>query len=463
MEHEPPAVSRDGESVPDVTIDTHGKGKYTPARVGAWLGVYVALALVPLGIAMAGPLPPPRPFVIELGVGLGFLGAAILAVQFLTSGRFIRVAPAFGADILLQFHRQAGILGFVLVAIHPVMLIIGDPVYLEFFDPRVNFLRAIALGGLVPILVALMSTSLWRERFGLSYERWRAAHGGLSLLVVFIGMVHGLQVGHYLEDPLRRGLWVGVLAGSMYLVVHSRLVRPWLLRRRPYEVVKVSTEGGDVHTMELRAVGHAGLSFQAGQYAWITLGDSPFSMQQHPFSFASSAEADTIEFSAKAVGDFTSTWPDVADGTTAYLEGPFGAFTLDPGARGAVMIVGGIGVTPAMSLLRTARDRRDSRPFTLIYANPSWDEVAFADEITALHEELDDLAVIHVLEDPPEGWAGPSGFVDEAMLDETLDDEKLGFDYFVCGPEPMMDSVETALRALGVPRRRIYTERFQIV
>jgi predicted ferric reductase len=437
--------------------------KYDRHRVVAWMAAYSILAILPMVIALLGPLPAPRPFFVEFGVGLGFLGISILALQFVTSGRFRRIAPVFGADVVLQFHRQAGVLALALVLAHPIVLVATDPEYLEFFDPRVNLLRALALSAVIPATILLIVTSLWREQVGLNYEWWRVVHGVLSLAVVFIGMVHGIQVGHYLDDWWRQGLWIGMLSGAMYLVVHSRIVRPLLMRRHPYRVASVRAETDDVNTLVLEADGGDRLPFRAGQFAWITLGDSPFSLQQHPFSFSSGEGDPTVEFTAKELGDFTSTWSEVAPGTRAFLEGPYGGFTLDRSAAGIVFLVGGIGVTPAMSMIRTLSDTRDRRPVILFYGIDSCDGVVFGDEIREIAAGELDLRVVFVPENPPDDWSGPSGFIDEEVLEEHLSDDELAYEFFICGPEPLMDTVETTLRGFGVPWRRIYTERFQIV
>jgi predicted ferric reductase len=436
--------------------------KYTPRRVAAWVGVYMIAAALPLGLALSGPLPAPRPYLVEFGVGLGFIGISILALQFVTSGRFARIAPVFGADVVLQYHRQAGIVAFALVLAHPAVLILSDPDYLAFFDPRVNLLRAIALIAVIPMLMLLLFTSLWRQRSGLAYEWWRAVHGVLSLGVVFIGMVHGIQVGWYLDGLVTQGLWAGALVGAMYLVIHSRVVRPWLMKKRPYQVVEVRRELDDVHTLRIEAVDHEPMRFTAGQFAWITVGESPYSFQQHPFSFSSSALDTTLSFTAKAIGDFTSTWDQISPGDQVFLEGPFGGFTLDDAAEGAVFIMGGIGITPAMSILSTMDETGDERSALLFYGNPTCEEMVFREEIDELSQRMN-LSVIHVIEDPPEGWSGASGYIDKDLLEDSLSTEQRRFQFFICGPEPMMDAAETGLRDLGVPWTRIMTERFQIV
>lgn len=436
--------------------------KYNVSRVMPWVGAYLALALTPLVLAMVGPTPEPRPFFVEVGVGLGFVGIGLIGLQFVITGRFRSIAPIFGGDVVLQFHRQIGIVAIGLVLAHPAVLIASEPDYLEFFDPRVNILRALALTAVVPALVLLLVTSLWREFVRLNYEWWRVAHGVLALAVVFIGMVHGIQVGQHLDALWKQIIWAGTLIGLMYLVVHTRVVRPMLMKRRPYRVAEVRRELPDTYTLVLEPVGHVGMNFAAGQYAWMTVGPSPYSLQQHPFSFSSSAHSGELAFTAKAVGDFTSTWEAIEPGECVYLEGPFGAFTLDADSDGAVFIAGGIGVTPAMSILRTMRDTDDDRPVVLIYGNPDVDSITFREELDELSEVLD-LRVVHVLDDPAECWSGEEGFVDRELLERILPPDCRTYEFFICGPDPMMDAAETALRDMGVSWRQIYTERFQIV
>lgn len=436
--------------------------KYRWTMVATWTGAYLLLVLAFLALALVGPGPDARPYWVEVGVGLGFAGMGVLVAQFVTSGRWRAVAPAFGSDVVLQFHRRAGLLGMALVLAHPLVLVIAEPDFWAYFDPRENLPRALALTAVVPALVLLVVTSLWRERLRISYEWWRAGHGVLSLMVVFVGMVHGLQVGQHLEAGWKRAAWTAALLGAMYLVVHVRVVRPLLMKRRPYRVAEVAEEASDTSTLALLPEGHPGMSFEAGQFAWLTIGDTPFSLQQHPFSFSSSARDPLLRFTAKAVGDFTSTWSDVEPGTTVFLEGPFGGFTLDHDARGAVMVAGGIGVTPMMSILRTMADEGDERPALLLYGVAEPDDVAFADELEDLERKLD-LTVVIVPEEAPDGWDGPSGFIDADVMMAHLPADARNHSYYLCGPEPMMDAVETLLRESGLSWRQIHTERFQVV
>jgi predicted ferric reductase len=469
------------ERLPCASTTTAGRhtalAHHTPPRTGAirlrmgysfkrgvlWLAFFTVLALVPLGLARLGRLPEPRSFVVEFGVALGFLALALFALQFLFSGRIMQIAPRFGMDNIIQFHREMGLLALGLVLAHPIVLIAADRGFFAFLDPRVNFLRGVALIFVVFAAILIVVTSVWRLSFRLEYEWWRLIHGGLAFLIVFIGVVHTIQVRYYIGELWKMGALVALMAAAVYPLAHTRLVRPWLARKRPYRIVEVEPERDSSYSITLEPVGHPGIRFAPGQFAWITINDTPFTLQQHPFSFASSARNRQVRFTAKELGDFTSRWKELEPGTRAYLEGPFGSFVPDPSPEtGLFLVMGGIGITPAMGMLRTLRDDGSRRPIVLIYGNVNWEDVTFREELESMKETLN-LKIVHLLEEPPEDWKGESGLISREFLEKYLPADPLRYQYFICGPKPLMDITEVALRELRIPWQRIYTERFQIV
>lgn len=124
--------------------------------------------------------------------------------------------------------------------------------------------------------------------------------------------------------------------------------------------------------------------------------------------------------------------------------------------------MGGIGITPAISMLRTCRDRGERLPLLLIYANDSWDEVAHREELQSLEAALN-LKVVHVLNNPPDGWQGETGLIDEEVLARHLPEDGRDYHYFVCGPPPMMTATEKYLAARGIPIWNRSVERFDFV
>ncbi len=433
-------------------------------RVLFWSVTYLLVALLPLGVAILGGTREGRGFLIEFGVGLGLVGFAMMGIQFVTTGRFPWVARNFGTDAKLQFHRETGILAVVFVLAHPLVLFVAQPSYLDYLNPLSNLPRAVFLSGATVAMVLLVAFALWRVSLGISYEWWRLTHGLFALAIILVGTAHGLQVGHYISGIARQTLWLAAAGIPVGLLFYTRVVRPLRMSRLPWRVIAVRPVGEDVIGLTLEPEGHPGLAFRAGQYAWLTMGPTPFTLQQHPFSFASSDEhPGLVEFAIKETGDFTRTIRDFKPGTRAYLEGPYGGFTFDPTAKGAVFVVGGIGITPVLSILRSCRDRRDGRPLLLINANIQWETIAFREELDMLTTDLD-LKIVHVLETPPDEWDGEAGRIDADFLKRHLSGMRgKDFQYFVCGPTAMLDVVDRALVDQGVPYWRLVSERFDLV
>ena len=432
-------------------------------RALLWLSAYVLLTLIPLGVALVHQPTEARAFWVELGAMLGFLGLGVLAVQMLITGRHRWFAPELGLDNTLQFHRQVGIFAMLLVLAHPTTLILAEPENLAYLDPREDTLRAVSLALVVVSVIILVCSSLWRVAIGLPNEWWRVLHGGLAAFVVIGGLGHALMVDHYTAGLATKGLLAALVLIPLGFLVDTRLLRPLRMRRRPWRVAATQPERGDSTTLSLEPVGHEGLQFAPGQFIWVTLGETPFSLQQHPFSLSSSAtEPRAIAFTAKRLGDFTATLPGVEPGTRAWIEGPYGAFIPNADRAGKiVLIAGGIGITPVMSMLRTFAERLVHTPVWLIYANEDWEDVTFREELDALAETLP-LQLIHVLANPPPQWNGETGFVDGELLERHLPEDSKEVEYFICGPAPLMDVAEKALIRRGASPTRLFSDRFDV-
>jgi predicted ferric reductase len=249
----------------------------------------------------------------------------------------------------------------------------------------------------------------------------------------------------------------------MALLAWVRVLKPLARVRRPYSLEEVRPEPGGVVTLRLRPARGKGLRFRAGQFSWITL-DSAFVPTEHPFSIASSsARPDQVEFTIKQLGDFTTEVAGAIEGSRAYLDGPFGNYGVGWEAAGQLLLVaGGIGITPNMSILRTMADLSDGRPVTLVYGNNDWETIVFREELERLAIDLD-LTVIHVLAHGHEGWEGDTGFITTEILRRGLPDDLSGVQCYVCGPPPMMAAVERALIDAGVPPRQVHSELFTFV
>lgn len=434
-------------------------------RTIAGIAGYVVAIMVPFAVALAPPRPEGRGLTIDFGVAIGFVAFAMLGIQFLLTARFPRLAAPYGLDGLLRFHRVAGVLALIAVLTHILTLIAVRSDFRAFLDPFDDLVRAGALWMLLGALVGLVALTIWRKPLGIPYQWWRLTHGALALFVIFVTVVHIFRVGHYSAVPWKMAVWAMYGAGSAGLLVWTRVVRPIRSLRRPWRVIDVRAQAGRAWTVALEPDGHPGMPFRAGQFAWLVISQRPWHIDAHPFSFSSSSElartSGRVEFTIKELGDFTATIGSVPVGSAAYLDGPYGDFVLDESATGAVFVVGGIGVTPALSIIRTMRDRGDTRPVWLVYGVGHSRAVIARDELEAL-SETGRLHLTLVAEASDEHWSGERGLITDELLARVLPPLDAHLAVFCCGPRDMMDAVLPSLRALGAGTERLRAERYDL-
>ena len=432
-----------------------------------WIIAYIILVFSPILILLLGPTEANRPPLLDLSVSLGFIGLSIMALQFVNSARFKFLERPFGADIVYHFHRQIGIAAFFMVFSHPILLFILDQRYLRllnFFNTTTPARYGI---GAVLLLIGVVWMAEFRQQLRIPYWFWKFWHGILATAMIAMAVTHIFLTGSYTDLPWKRALWIGYSILLVLTLAYTRIIYPLRLMARPFRVKEVKEERGSVWTVRMQADGHKGFSFQPGQFAWLTAWKTPFSDSEHPFSLSSSAEnKQEIQMSIKNLGPFTAKIRDLRPEEKVFVDGPYGYFSMDrfPDAERLIFIPGGIGITPMISMLRTMADRGDQRPVRLFYCNLEWDTVTFREEVETLREQLN-LEVIYVIERPPQGWTGESGFLNAEILKKYLDANWLGgnAEVFLCGPAPMMAAVEKALIASGVPEKHIHSERFALV
>jgi predicted ferric reductase len=411
-----------------------------------------------------GSHPPARSFWTELSAAIGYSGLAIMGLQFALTARFRHVTEPWGEDVIYHFHRQISLVAVGLVVAHPIILFITRPELLSLLNSISAPWRARFAALSTYSLIALVVMAVWRTKLKLSYETWQLTHIVLALVAVAAGILHMVGWSFYLGDPFKRALWVVLMLSWIGLLVYVRLIRPLFILRKPYRVTEVRKERGDTWTLTLEPDGHAGFRFRPGQFGWLTVWGSPFKITAHPFSFSSSAAVTDgrVAMSIRKLGDFTNEIDAVPVGRRVYIDGPYGAFTIGHPADMHVLIAGGVGITPMMSMIRTLADRGDKRPVILLYGSKEWDEITFREELEALEARLD-LRVIHVLENPPDGWSGERGFINAEVLERHLPPPYAEHEYFICGPGVMMDAIEKALGELKVPMSKYHSERYSFV
>ena len=425
---------------------------------------YLIVVLAPFALSWM-QVRAPRPFWDELATGTGMLAFAIILVEFALSGRFRSISRKIGMDTTMRYHQLIARSALVLAIVHPFLYRAPFKQPLPWNDGATLNLDAtsLATGTLAWVLLpSLVLLSIARNQLPYTYETWRWMHGLGALLIAGLVLHHAVGMGRYSQDPALWIFWMTlfVVASASLAVVY--LIKPVLQLSRPWSVERVRPLAAKTWEITLAPDGHNGLDYEAGQFAWVNIGNSPFSLCEHPFSISSAPKSGPeLQFIIKELGDFTNTIGQVKTGTRAYVDGPHGNLVLSKRhGKGIALIAGGVGIAPLLGILRELHLQSDKRPKLLVYGNRTEEQIAARGELDELSKQHG-TNVVHVLSEPNESWNGRTGLIDAKLIQSLWSDENMrDWVFILCGPAPMMTGVEATLIELGVPSNQILAERF---
>jgi len=426
--------------------------------------IYLLIILLPLLAMMIFPMPKGRDFWRDFSVGLGFVGLTMAGMQFIPTARLRFLSNTFDMDHIYKVHHYLSVVSVLMVALHPIILLVNNPYVINFFNPFTAPWRAqagwIGLGSL--FLIAI--TSVLRNEIKLGYNAWHGIHDLLAAAIAVFALIHIFKVNYYSStDPVK---WVLIFEAVIWggMTLYTRLVKPMQMLKSPFTVKKIIEETPDTWTMVLEPKGHAGLDFNASQVAWINVEQSPFTLHRNPFSISGSAhKKDELRFSIKNLGDFTAKIGKLKGGETVYVDGPYGSFSLDqPNMQhGFVFLAGGIGSAPIMSMLHTMADGGDQRPVYFFYGCYDEENIIFKKDLDQLEKKLN-LKIFYVLEKPKSTGKYLQGYITYDLLNKELPENRKELFYYICGPLPMIDAMESHLRRLEIPDYKVNKEKYEM-
>jgi 3-phenylpropionate/trans-cinnamate dioxygenase ferredoxin reductase subunit len=426
--------------------------------------IYFLLIFSPLIILFLFPMPAGRDFWRDFSVALGFVGLSMAGLQFIPTARLRFLSDVFNMDQLYRLHHFLSVLSVFLVLMHPVILVLNNPYTLYLLNPVKAPWRAqaglIGLAGL--LLIAI--TSVLRKEVKLGYNTWHLIHDLLAVIIAVFALIHLFNVNYYMAAPTMRILWMIQIVIWLGMTSYLRIYKPLWMKKNSFVVDAVIPETHDTWTIVLKPVGHAGMDFNVAQVAWININSSPFTLHRNPFSISGSAHRkDELRFSIKTLGDFSSTIGDLKGGETVYVDGPYGSFSINhPATRqGLVLLAGGIGAAPVMSILHTLADQKDKRPVHFFYGNYNRKNTPFLKDLADLEKKLN-LHITYVYESPEKDVTGEKGFITQKLLTEKLPLDYQKLFYFICGPLGMIHVMEKILHELQIPANQVSVEKYEM-
>ena len=216
-------------------------------------------------------------------------------------------------------------------------------------------------------------------------------------------------------------------------------------------------------TKTLRMVPVAGTLpyFRAGQYVNLFVNIDGV-LTSRPYSISSPPGKPYYDFTVRRMeGGFVSHYllDRVKPGDIFESTGPNGSFCYEPliNFSNLVFLAGGSGITPVASIIREVTEKGLPLDIHLLYGSRNPADIIYEKELKELAARDRNIRVDFVISEPPEGWQGPCGFLDAAMISSLVGSVK-GKTFLLCGPEQMYILCEEALKTLGIPLRRTKKE-----
>lgn len=209
-------------------------------------------------------------------------------------------------------------------------------------------------------------------------------------------------------------------------------------------------------TMAFRFRPESPVTFVAGQFGEFSIPGTDPSQNTRTFSLANAPGEDHLLVVTRMRDTPFKRWlKDAPDGAAVEFSGPFGRFVLPTDTdRQVVFLAGGIGITPARSMIRHSLSHGTGHRLVLVYANRTLAAAAFDAEFSEPREGFTYLPILS--DETREGVR--SGRIDEAFLRETVEVDSAVF--YVVGPPGMVLAMRTVLAAMDVPPERIVSEDF---
>jgi ferredoxin-NADP reductase/DMSO/TMAO reductase YedYZ heme-binding membrane subunit len=453
-------------------------------RIAALKPLLFALCLVPFGALLwdytHNTLGPDPVAALEHRTGLWALRLLLVTLTVTPLRRLT------GWNILISIRRNLGVIGFLYILTHFLIFFWWDrngsvvSTATEIVDREYLWYGFGALVIMTPL--ALTSTDAMVSRLGA--KRWKLLHRLTYVAVAAGGYHYYLQAKSDKRQPEAYLIAIGLLLAYRFIskeidlrrdlrLAHAKLnaTKTASPKKKAFwsgtlKIARIFQETPDVKTFRFVAPEGGPLPFEhtAGQYINLKLTIDGKRVNRSYTIASSPTRSAYCEISVKRAANgygskhLHDTWQE---GQLVQVSAPAGKFFFaGHEADKIVLIAGGIGITPMMSVVRSLTDRGWAGQMYLVFSVRKKDDIVFAHEIMDLQERHKNLHVLITLTNETDSaWTGARGQITKELLAEFIPDFKHG-PVMLCGPDPMMTAMRALVGAMGVPDAEIHQEAF---
>ncbi|MEM6799827.1 MAG: ferredoxin--NADP reductase [Bacteroidota bacterium] len=236
-------------------------------------------------------------------------------------------------------------------------------------------------------------------------------------------------------------------------------------------IKEIIEETEDAYTLIFEKPDADEFNYQAGQYLTIrVLINGEEERRAYSLSSCPNTEADLAVSIKRLEGGKVSNWlkDKYRVGDQLEVMRPMGKFTIEPDAdtsRHCIMIGAGSGITPLFSMIKTLLATEPATKVSLWYGNRDEDSVMFAKQLTQLQKQYRErFHILHVLSRAGDEWKGQKGRLDKKKIYDLLSElfmrDEYRKEYYICGPEGMIEAAVEALDTHAVHPGFIFQEYF---
>lgn len=390
-----------------------------------------------------------------IGQMLGLAGFSLFTLTLIFNTRIKLLEDIFGGlNKVFPIHHLLGKITFIFLLFHPLALSIRPLSFsikkaLLFLLPGENLAINFGIFSLQFFIILLIFTVFIK----LPYHIFRFIHQFLGVAYI-LAVLHivtiesDISLNNYLKAYMLILAACGITA-----YFYRTVLKKFLVKKYEYVIEKINKLNNNVIEIILFPKNKK-IDFKPGQFVFIEFFAKNLPKEQHPFSLTANPSEDKLSLVIKVLGDYTAKLNLLGKNTLAYIEGPYGKFadtTLKE--RNQVWIAGGIGITPFISMARSLEN--NNTKINLFYSVKERNEAVFIEDLNKISSNNPNFRInLWITQE--------KGRISAEKIIKIIEDIK-DTEIFICGPIPMIKSLNNQFLALGLNKKQLHFEEFQLV